>query len=61
MAYKSPASDPDSDIVTLHLPCYHNESSWFIMPTPIPDTVKATLSELTSAQQVVLRGYIDCS
>lgn len=28
------------------------------MPTPIPDAVKATLSELTSAQQVVLRGYI---
>ena len=29
-----------------------------IMPAPLPDTVKATLSELTSAQQVVLRGYI---
>jgi hypothetical protein len=28
------------------------------MPTPLPDTVKATLSELTSVQQVVLRGYI---
>lgn len=28
------------------------------MPSPLPDTVKATLSELTSVQQVVLRGYI---
>lgn len=28
------------------------------MPAPLPDTVKATLSELTSVQQVVLRGYI---
>lgn len=28
------------------------------MPTPIPDPVKATLAELTSPQQVVLRGYI---
>jgi ABC-type Zn2+ transport system substrate-binding protein/surface adhesin len=28
------------------------------MPDPIPEKVKTTLSELTGAQQVVLRGYI---
>jgi len=28
------------------------------MPLPLPDNVKVSLSELTSAQQVVLRGYI---